>query len=61
MTDVIKVALIAATPGAMSAILGIMNHRKVESIQIQLDGRLDQLLKATNAQGRQDERDEAKP
>jgi len=67
MSDAVKLALIAAVPTSLTAIAAIIAARthtavkKVDAtltgVSIAVNGRLEQLLKATNAQGRQDERD----
>jgi hypothetical protein len=61
MEPTVKVALIAAVPptfvGLASLVLGIINKGKISDVHLSLNSRLDQLIKASLAQGRQDERD----
>jgi hypothetical protein len=57
------IAIIAAVPAglaAVGAIFGIKNHNAVQEIKISVDGRMDQLLAAMNAQGRQEQREETR-
>jgi len=68
VSDPVLVALIAAVPAALAAIAAIQSGRAhgatrnmaktLVKVQLELNGRLGELLKATNAQGRQDERDD---
>lgn len=44
MSDVVLVALIAAVPGTIAAILSAIGNRKVEQIHVQVNSRMDQLL-----------------
>jgi hypothetical protein len=63
MSDPIWLALIAAVPASLAgwaAVNTSRTHSEVKTIRLELNGRLSELLKATNAQGRQDERDAQK-
>lgn len=44
MTDVVLVAIIAAIPGTIAALLTVIGNRKVDSIHVQVNSRMDQLL-----------------
>ena len=67
MSDPVLITLVAAVPTTLTAIAAIISARthtavkKVDqqlvAVSVAVDGRLQQLLDATNAQGRQDERD----
>ena len=67
MSDPLWLAIIAAVPATLADIAAVSATRthsavkKVDAALVQVtvavDGRLQQLLDATNAQGRQDERD----
>jgi hypothetical protein len=71
MTDAVEIALIGAAavivPAVGSIFAAIYSKRasniasemesKIIELDVKVDGRLTQLLNATNAQGRQDERD----
>lgn len=70
MTDLLAVAIIGAIPAGLSALAAIVaarGHAEVArmretlvNVQINLDGRLDALLRATKAEGRLDERNQAR-
>ena len=47
MTDVVQVALIAAAPGILAAVLGFLNRSKLGAVSQQVDGRLTELLELT--------------
>ena len=57
MTETVEVALIAAGGSIVSGTIGIVLAFMLKRLEVKVDGRLTELLKATNAQGRQDERD----
>jgi hypothetical protein len=71
MTDAVEIALIGAgaivVPSLISFVAVVYSKRaaaktemienRVVELDVKVDGRLTQLLTATNAQGRQDERD----
>jgi hypothetical protein len=61
MTDIVKMALIAAVPSTLVAIGNLItslhNGDKITDVHRSLNSRLTQLVAASNAQGRQDERD----
>jgi hypothetical protein len=61
MTDLVKVAIIAAVPGTLSALIGVLNHRNISQLNINVNGRLTDLLKLTEksskAEGVKEERD----
>jgi len=62
MTDVVAVALIAAVPATLGAIVGMINKTKLGQVSNQIDGRLTELLditrKASHAEGMKDEKGE---
>ena len=68
MSDPILITLIAAIPTTLTAVAAIISARthtavkKVDqqlvAVSVAVNGRLQQLLEATIAQGRQDERDD---
>ena len=65
MTDTVQIALIAAVPAGLAALaswFAALGHAQAKkgneslvNIKLQLDGRLDELVAATKAQGRLDE------
>jgi hypothetical protein len=61
MSDVVIVAIIAALPGVLAAILGRQNRNKLEQVSGQIDGRLTELLeltrKSSHAAGMLDEKE----
>lgn len=60
-TTLIYVAAIAALPPSIAAVAAlIVSLRKLNDIHLSMNSRLDELVKASNAQGRQDERDQQK-
>jgi hypothetical protein len=62
MSEAVTIALIVAMPptllGVASLIASIKNGEKIEGVHVSINSRMDQLLRAANAQGRQDERDD---
>ena len=61
MTDAVQIALIVATPptllGIAQLISSIKNGNKIQDVHLSLNSRLTELVTASIAQGRQDERD----
>ena len=57
MTDAVKIALITAVSTIVSGGMSVLVIILVKRLEVKVDGRLTELLQATNAQGRQDERD----
>ena len=61
MTEAVQIALIVATPPTVAAtaalIMSIRNGSKIQQVHIGINSRMDELVKASKAQGRQDERD----
>jgi hypothetical protein len=61
MTDIVIVALIAAIPGTVAAIISGINKVKLDKVEIRVDGRLTQLLELTkqssHAEGVKDEKE----
>lgn len=57
MSDVILVAIIAAIPGTLAAILGIRNGKKLEEVHLSIDGRMDELVIASRNSGKVEEQD----
>jgi hypothetical protein len=49
--------LIGAIAAVIAAIKGHSNGEKIAQVRIELNGRMTQLIEASKAQGRQDERD----
>jgi hypothetical protein len=47
MTDVVTVAIVAAIPATLAAILGLFNRNKLGKVETRMDGRLDELLEIT--------------
>jgi hypothetical protein len=64
LTDVVIVALIAAVPATIAALLGMANRSKLGNVGAQVDGRLTELLeltrKSSKADGVKEEQDRAK-
>lgn len=59
MSDVVKVAIIAAVAPTLIALTGlVVVLNRLQGIHLSLNSRLDQLVRASLAQGRQDERDD---
>jgi len=65
MTDTVTIALIAAVPGTLAAILGLLNRSKLGAVSVQMDGRMSELLaltrKSSHAQGVKDEQNRPSP
>jgi hypothetical protein len=61
MTETVTVALIVATPPTIASvaalIMSIRNGNKIHDVHVGINSRMDELVKASKAQGRQDERD----
>ena len=61
MSDVVLVAIVAAIPSTLAAILGFMNRQKIDEVQVAVDGRLTELLeltaKSSRAEGKKDAND----
>jgi hypothetical protein len=61
MTEVVTVALIAgAGPTILSLaslIASLRNGSKIQDVHVSINSRMDQLVRASKAEGRQDERD----
>lgn len=49
MSDLIAVAIIAATPGFLSAIGYFVVHKKTNELKLHINSRMDQLLEISNA------------
>jgi hypothetical protein len=47
MSDAVLVAIVAAVPSTLTAILTVVNKRKIDALHIAVDGRLTQLLEQT--------------
>lgn len=52
MSDTVLIAIIAAVPGTLAAVLGVLNHRRIEKLDVHVDGRLTELLESTAKQQR---------
>ena len=61
MTEAIEIALIVAVPPTIIAagalVATIRNGGKIQSVHLSINSRMDQLVAASKAQGRQEERD----
>jgi hypothetical protein len=61
MTDAVQIAMIVAIPptllGAAALVASIRNGTKIQDVHLSINSRMDQLVKASKAEGRQDERD----
>jgi hypothetical protein len=61
ISEAVKIAIIAATPPSVVAmggvVLGWINRGKINEVHLSINSRLDQLVKAAHAEGRQQERD----
>ena len=58
VSDTVIVASIAAIPGILTVILSLHNRDAIHEVHVSLNSRLDQLLKASVAEGRIAERTE---
>lgn len=47
MTDVVQVALIAAVPATIGALVGLVNGGRLKGLHYELNSRLDELLATT--------------
>ena len=47
MTDLVKAVAIAATPGVVASILGVLNRWAVKDVHVAVNSRLDQLIDLT--------------
>ena len=54
MSDVIVVAIIAALPGTIAAVLGIVNRQKLGVVGERVNGRLSELLELTRQSSKAD-------
>ena len=61
MTEAVQIAVIVAIPptllAAAALVASIHNGNKIQDVHLSINSRMDQLVKASKAQGRQDERD----
>jgi len=61
MTEAVQIALIVAIPptllAAGSLVASIKNGARIQDVHLSINSRMDQLVQASKAQGRQDERD----
>lgn len=61
MTEAVEVALIVSAPptlvGLAALVASIHNSAKIQAVHLSINSRMDQLVQASLAQGRQDERD----
>ena len=61
MTEAVQIALIVAIPptllAAGSLVASIKNGARIQDVHLIINSRMDQLVKASKAEGRQDERD----
>ena len=49
MTDIVKVALIAATPGVVGSVLGFLNRLLIKKVETNTNNKLDKILGERNA------------
>jgi hypothetical protein len=65
MTDPVAIAMIVAIPPTIASvaalIMSIRNGNKIQDVHLSLNSRLSELVLASKAQGRQDERDSRSP
>jgi len=54
MSDVVIVAIIAAIPGTIAAVLGLFNRMKLGVVGERVDGRLTELLELTRKSSKAD-------
>ena len=47
MSDLVWVAAIAAVPSTLAALVGLLNHRKIDEVGLRVNGRLTELLHLT--------------
>jgi hypothetical protein len=61
MTEAVQIAMIVAVPptllGAAALVASIRNGNKIHDVHVGINSRMDELVKASKAQGRQYERD----
>ena len=61
MTEAVQIAVIVAIPptllAAAALVASIHNGNKIQDVHLSINSRMDQLVEASKAQGRQDERD----
>jgi hypothetical protein len=61
MTEAVEIALIVAVPPTIASvaavIMSIKNGTKIQEVHLGINSRMDELVRASKAQGRQDERD----
>ena len=61
MSDTVLVALLSSLPPTLVALAGLVasirNASKINEVHLSLNSRLTELISASHAQGRQDERD----
>jgi hypothetical protein len=50
MTDVVLIAIVAAVPASLAAVVGLFNRTKLAQVETRMDGRLDELLTISKAQ-----------
>jgi hypothetical protein len=61
VTDAVVIAMIVAIPPSIASvaalIVSIRNGNQIHEVHLGINSRMDELVKASKAQGRQDERD----
>lgn len=61
MTEAVQIAVIVAIPPTLLAagalVASVRNGSKIQDVHLSINSRMDQLVAASKAQGRQDERD----
>ena len=61
VTEAVEIAMIVAIPPTIASVaalvMSIRNGTKIHDVHIGINSRMDELVKASKAQGRQDERD----
>jgi hypothetical protein len=50
MTDVVLIAIVAAVPASLAAVVSLFNRNKLSQVETRMDGRLDELLIISKAQ-----------
>ena len=48
MSDVVTVALIAASPGVLAVLVGLVNRDKIRAVHVDINSRIDALVKASS-------------
>jgi hypothetical protein len=64
MTDSTLVAILASIPATLASlaafVASLRNASSIKDVHLSINGRMDQLLKSSNAQGRMDEQNQVR-